>query len=353
MACLDSTAAPFLSVIIPNYNGVATIGACLEALLAADHDDYEVVVVDDGSTDGSVELIRSFPCRLLTQDTRRGASAARNAGAAAARGSFLFFIDADCLVLPDTMTAVERAVREYGAAVVVGGTYTPRAYDPGFFSSFQSTFINHFETKHPDDPDYIASHAMLIAADTFRAGGGFPEAFLPIIEDVEFSHRLRRAGYGLRMDPRILVRHVFNYDLGRSLANAYRKSRYWTLYSLGNRDLMADSGTASRELKINVAAWGVSVLLVLLGLLLWGAGSEPAMSEAGASSPVALLVTALVVQIANLLEQRQLLAAFARSGGPLFAVAAGLYYTLLYPLPVGLGAVRGVLAYLAGEDHGR
>lgn len=382
--CLNSSAAPLISVIVPNYNGAATIGGCLEALAASDHRNFEIIVVDDGSGDGSVALINSFikqhrnrqgqvrreaesACRLITLKRRRGASAARNAGAAAARGGYLFFIDADCLVLPDTLSLVARAAEEHGAGVVVGGTYTLQAYDAGFFSNFQSTFIHHFETKRLEEPDYIASHAMLIAADTFKAGGGFPEAFMPIIEDVEFSHRLRRHDFILRMAPQILVRHVFNYDLRRSLANAYRKARYWTTYSLANRDLLTDSGTASRELKINVAAWGVSLLLLLLALLLWWLGPESAAvvgelgnnsaaAGEGVASPWALLFTALVVQVANGLEQRPLLASFYRAGGIMFALGAGLYYALLYPLPVGFGALRGALGYLAGEEgmgHGR
>ena len=85
--------------------------------------------------------------------------------------------------------------------------------------------------------------------------GGFKENFLPILEDVEFSHRLRRTGFKLTMNPEILVRHIFNFTLIKSLKNAFRKSLYWTIYSLKNKDLLTDSGTASIELKFNVASF--------------------------------------------------------------------------------------------------
>jgi len=320
-------AAPYLSVVIPNHNGAATIGLCLEAVLASKTEvEFEVVVADDGSRDDSVAIIRRYPCRLVELPRQRGASAARNAGAAAARGEVILFIDADCIVLPETVTAAAMAGRRSGPEWIIGGTYTRLPYDRGFFSRFQSVFIHHFETKRLEAPDYVATHAMVIHAATLHAAGGFPEKFLPIIEDVEFSHRLRRLGYGMRMDPAILVRHLFNYDLRRSLKNAWRKSRYWTIYSLGCRDLLSDSGTASHELKINVLALALALTLLLAGL------------------PLAFALTIT----ANLWVQRHLLAAFFQTGGLPFALAAGAYYTLLYPLPVGLGGLVGAWQFYRG-----
>ncbi len=313
-------AAPFISVVIPNHNGAATIGLCLEAVLASAVEfAFEVVVADDGSRDGSREIIAAYPCRLVALAEQRGASAARNAGAAAAAGEVIFFIDADCIVQPDTLAAAAAAARATGPEGIVGGTYTRLPYDRGFFSRFQSVFINHFETKRLEAPDYVATHAMVIHAATLRAAGGFPEKFLPIIEDVEFSHRLRRLGYKMQMDPAILVRHIFNYDLTRSLGNAWRKSRYWTIYSLSHRDLLSDSGTASHELKINGAAFALAALLLAAG---------------PAAGPPFILA-------ANLWVQRRLLAAFYRADGLVFALAAGAYYLLLYPLPVGMGGLAG------------
>jgi len=98
---------------------------------------------------------------------------------------------------------------------------------------------------------------MAIHTAEFLASGGFDEQFLPILEDVEFCHRLRRAGYRLLMDPRVLVRHSFGFGFLGSLRNAARKVRFWARYSLGNRDLFADSGTASRGLKAAGALAGL------------------------------------------------------------------------------------------------
>jgi teichuronic acid biosynthesis glycosyltransferase TuaG len=71
----------FVSVIIPNYNGSATIAKCLGAVYSSDHAFFEVIVVDDCSTDHSTEIIGTFPCSLVKLDTHVGAAGARNMGA--------------------------------------------------------------------------------------------------------------------------------------------------------------------------------------------------------------------------------------------------------------------------------
>ncbi|UCD35747.1 MAG: glycosyltransferase, partial [Nitrospiraceae bacterium] len=195
----------FISVVIPNYNMAATIGRCLEAAFASMYGNFEVVVVDDHSDDNSVEVITSYPCRLIRLEGRAGTSRARNTGALNSRGDIIFFIDADCLLQKDTLSIVNRSAALAGPGVVIGGTYSPMPPDRDFFSRFQSAFVYYSETKKPDSPDYIAAHAMIIDAETFRRSRGFPEEFLPILEDVEFTHRLKRNGCRLLMNPDIQV----------------------------------------------------------------------------------------------------------------------------------------------------
>jgi GT2 family glycosyltransferase len=314
------------------HNGAKTIARCLEAALASRHPDYEVIVVDDASRDGSTEIVSGFPCRQIRLPCRRGAAGARNAGAAQARGELLFFTDADCLLRADTLAAACRAIAGCDPGTIVGGTYTPRPADDSFFSLFQSVFIHHAETKRAEHPDYVATHALAIGAETFRRHGGFAEGFLPILEDVEFSHRLRRAGCSLVMNAAIQVQHVFDFNLRRSLRNARVKAMYWTLYSLGNRDLLVDSGTASHELKANVA----SFVLGSLGIGAWMLTGATVWSG---------LAAALFG--CNLLANVRLLLRFRAVGGRAFAAAAAAYYLFLYPLAVGAGALGGTAMFLA------
>ena len=321
--------APFISVIIPNHNGEKTISLCLEGALASDHANYEVIVVDDCSSDSSVSIIEKYTCRLIRLADHGGASKARNTGAANSAGDVLFFIDADCIMQPDTLSRASAAYLENEPGVIIGGTYSWLPYDKNFFSIFQSVYIHYSETKNCRNPDYIASHAMLIPADIFQKSGGFNEQFMPILEDVELSHRLKRIGYDLHMDPLIQVQHIFNFTLARSLRNGIRKSKYWSIYSIKNRDMLSDSGTASRELKYNVLSCFLNVALLLLALL---------FKNGYLAAPVPLLFGS------NLYLNRSLVRAFHAVRGPFFAFLAVLYYTSLYPFAVGLGVSSAIFS---------
>lgn len=317
--------APRISVLIPNRNGASKLAQCLAAVCASTYPDFEIIVADDCSTDDSAMIASRHNARLIRLDSHLGAGAARNAAAREATGDALLFIDSDCVVLPDTLHIAARAF-EADPYACIGGTYTLRPFDPGFFSAFQSVFINHFETKRPT-PDYIATHCMLISRERFLATGGFSESFMPILEDVEFSHRIRRMGARLMMAPGLMVSHIFNFTLARSMRNAFRKTKYWVRYSVSAGDLASDSGTASIELKANVALWCMACLASAFAITI----QSPALLIA---PPIALAA----------LINRGLISRLFITMGPLFGALATLYYLTLYPLPITLGAIAGLAA---------
>jgi len=321
-----------ISIVIPNYNMAATIGHCLEAAFSSDYKNFEVVVVDDHSDDNSGEIIKKYPCKLICLESRSGTSKARNTGARNSRGEYIFFIDADCLLERETLSIVNRTVSFYGPNVMIGGTYTRMPFDRTFYSIFQSAFVNYSETKNTENPDYIAAHAMIVDGRTFEKSGGFPEDFMPIIEDVEFSHRLRRSGCRLVMNPDIQVRHIFNFTLLKSLRNAVRKSMYWNMYSLKNKDVFKDSGSASVELKTNVASCFLNFILIALFVLF---------------DMSAFLYPVPPLFMFNIFINRKLLRVFYETGGILFGSKALIYYTMIYPVPIAIGTLKAVIKWIA------
>lgn len=323
--------AALISVIIPNYNGEKTLELCLAAATSINDEAFEIIVVDDGSDDRSIDIIKRFPCTLIESSPHAGASRARNLGAQMARGEILFFTDADCLLQDNTLSQIRLMLSQTDSSTIIGGTYTPKPYDPSFFSRFQSVFIHYSETRNPLQADYIATHAMVITTERFRSSGGFAEDLWPILEDVEFSHRLRRAGVKLVMQQAIQVQHIFNFSLLDSFNNAVRKTRYWIQYSLDNRDLFADSGTASLEFKLNVGVFFICLLLLVFAF---------ALNNTGALAGI------LILFLANLYINRGLFKAFYDANGPVFSLGAGLYYCLAYPFPVAVGSVVGLADFL-------
>jgi hypothetical protein len=133
------------------------------------------------------------------------------------------------------------------------------------------------------------------------------------------------------MCPDILVQHIFNFTFTKSLRNAFRKSMFWTEYSLANRDAFADSGTASRELKANVAFLFVSLLLLLTSLI---------------SGKLMLLFFLPFIIVFNVFLSRGLIRAFHQTKGLSFAIRATFYYMTVYPLAIGAGALAGLWRFL-------
>ena len=114
-----------LSVIVPVFNGAATLHRCLDAIFASEGATFEVVVVDDGSSDESTAIARTFPCRVLELPRNRGVAAARNQGAEAAVHDILVFIDADMFVQRGTLAQIAGCFEADPGLGALGGTDVP------------------------------------------------------------------------------------------------------------------------------------------------------------------------------------------------------------------------------------
>jgi glycosyltransferase involved in cell wall biosynthesis len=112
---------PLVSVVVPCYNQARFLGEAIESVLAQSHPLFEVVVVDDGSTDDTSEVAARYPGVRLVRQENRGLSGARNAGLARSRGEYVVFLDADDRLLPGALEAgVERLEARPACALVAG-----------------------------------------------------------------------------------------------------------------------------------------------------------------------------------------------------------------------------------------
>ena len=168
----DAVARPDASIIIASYNSAAFLGEAIESALAQSGCTVEVIVVDDGSRDGSADVARRYPVKLLEQPNR-GACVARNRGIAASRGRHLVFLDGDDRMLPDAVrTGLEALARVPGAAMAYGGFHRISARGAFLTTSRQSAATtDHY--AHLLRRNSIVLHSALFTREAVERGGGF------------------------------------------------------------------------------------------------------------------------------------------------------------------------------------
>lgn len=214
---------PRISVIICAYNAVRTLAACLESCLSQDRSDYEVIVVDDGSTDGSAQILDSFAGRIrVITRSRGGPSAGRNAAVAASKAEFVAFTDSDCLVAKDWLSRLLDCFTDE-EVVSAGGLQKSPADESAFGRKVQSFlasagFIGEYARQ--SSAARVVSHNptcnVIYRRRVFEKAGGFLEGFWPG-EDVEFDYRVARECGKIVFTPRAVVCHYRPADLSAFL----------------------------------------------------------------------------------------------------------------------------------------
>jgi glycosyltransferase involved in cell wall biosynthesis len=197
--------SPSVSVVIAVFNGERFVAEAIESVFAQDHRPLEVVVVDDGSTDASANVARSFEDVLLLRQGNEGPAAARNAGVARSSGELITFLDADDRMASGRITT---QVRRLEAARTVGCVLMrqdvvlePPMAVPSWLRPF-------------DDRDDLVGGLMstaMVRRETFMAVGGFDGSYR-LCEDVDLLFRLREAGTVIEILPTVGVHRRIHRD---------------------------------------------------------------------------------------------------------------------------------------------
>ena len=200
---------PRVSVVVCTYNGARTIRDCLEGLRRLEYPNYEVIVVDDGSTDGTGGIAAGYECRLIRTENR-GLSSARNTGWKAASGEIVAYIDDDAY--PDRewlqyLAASFLSTQNVGHAAVGGPNIAPGsdgpiaqcvAHSPG---GPTHVLLSDLEAEH------IPGCNMAFRKSCLEAIGGFDEQFRVAGDDVDVCWRLQQRGWTLGFSPAAVVWH--------------------------------------------------------------------------------------------------------------------------------------------------
>ncbi|CAN5842027.1 hypothetical protein BH24DEI2_BH24DEI2_23430 [soil metagenome] len=168
---------PRFSLIIPTYNRAALLKRTLHSVFAQTFQDFETLVVDDGSADETVSLLESYADRVTAlRQANRGPGSARNLGVEHAQGEYVVFLDSDDLLLPWSLAVYDEVARAYGSAIILS--------KPDKFSDEAAFLATQREPLTVDTwPDYLAAArarypitvAAAVRTDVLRASGGFLE----------------------------------------------------------------------------------------------------------------------------------------------------------------------------------
>jgi GT2 family glycosyltransferase len=225
----DSTSRPQASVIVLNYNAGATLDRCIESLLAQEHADYELLLVDNASTDGSTQAVEARfgeapRLRIIRSATNTGCAGGRNLGMRHARGELFCFVDSDAFAEPTWLGAIVDAFQNPAVGVVasrllfarnprllngLGGAVNAQGYgfDIGFGEPVDYTEL-------ASSCLFASGNGLCARREVVDAVGGFDEVYFNYYEDVEFCLRARRAGYDVVPARDAILYHWFAGDPG-------------------------------------------------------------------------------------------------------------------------------------------
>jgi GT2 family glycosyltransferase len=211
---------PKVSVIVCSYNGGQTLEACLRSLKKVNYPDYEVVLVDDGSTDNTKEIVSHHPWVKAIHQPNMGLSVARNVGAAHATGEIIAYTDSDCMADPDWLYYLVGTLLSGNYAGVGGPNISPPA------QNWQQACV----AAAPGGPshvlltDVVAEHIpgcnMAFHRWAFEKIGGFDPEYRKAGDDVDFCWRLQQEGEVIAFSPSAIVWHYRRFTL-----KAFRKQQ--------------------------------------------------------------------------------------------------------------------------------
>ncbi len=264
---------PFVSVIVPVYNEEKTIEASIKSLLAIDYEFYEIIIVDDGSSDSTESIVQNYPVKYI-KISNSGPSKARNVGVSHASGEIVAFIDGDCIVDKNWLTELVKPYFFSDTIASVGGiqlskeekskvaTGISRVFKTRIGSA-GSTYCKTTQSRgYIEEMDHNPSCNTSYKKEIINEVGLYDEDLWPI-EDVELDHRIRTSGYRIVNNPKAIVWH-------------YRPSTIKSFFKMIKRYANARSVLGKKNRKLTSTIHYIpTIALIAFPFLLFSLGFVP------------------------------------------------------------------------------
>ncbi|HAJ56537.1 MAG TPA: glycosyl transferase [Candidatus Omnitrophica bacterium] len=297
----------FISVIVPVYNGAAYLSRTLSAIKRSNYRDFELIVTDDASTDGSLKIAKGFADIVVESDRRISSGAARNKGAQKSRGDILFFVDADVEITPEALSYIASEFGRNPGVSAFFGSYDDEPSFPGFFSQYKNLFHHFVHQQANVDAKTFWAGCGAVRRQAFINSGGFPETLRSSsIEDVLLGYRLTKLGAKIQVLKKLQAKHLKEWGFFDLLStDILRRAIPWTKLA-AKKGLPYDLNFKFADRLSAFCVWAL-----FFSLIFWN------------STPAALF---FILAASLLWLNRRLYVFFVKKRGARFAMAAVLFH---------------------------
>ncbi len=334
-------ANPEISVIIPVKNGGMIFEKCLLKIRQSQGASHEIIVVDDGSTDDSVEIAQRHSCRLVSLPDSSGPSHARNTGAKIASGDVLFFIDSDIIIPRDTLRKISGIFRESGTDAMTGVLAEGIPYD-NFSSQYKNLWMRYSYLNMPEKVALFYTSVAAIRREIFLKVGGFDTGYsMPSVEDTDFGRKLEAMGFSVHLRRSLEVEHHKHYSLPALIkTDCYRSS---SMVKLAMRDGLKNFFKGGNRTSVRTS-FIVGVLVYSFALICIPAGfALPSVKSS------CLFLSAIFIITAVLLNSHYLYWLKKQKGGWFFLKS--LFFILIDIPVVIIGILFGIAGFFRGQEY--
>ncbi len=316
-----------ISVIICTYNSENTIGDTLKSTFSSSCKDFEVIIVDDCSTDNTVSICKNFPVKIIELKENKGPAFARNTGVKNSKNDILIFLDSDVTFSPNLFNSMLTYMKNDPRIAGVGTFSSPIPLNQNFYSQYfalkeHRRLLGLFNGKGQDGTNFICTRCGCLKKSVFKDIGGFNESYRkPSIEDHEFSMRMKNK-YMILYDKTLFNSHHFPNTFLKICRRYYRNSSEMIQLNLKNK---IKKDASFRKDAYALLLINFSIILFIIGIFF-----KP------------LFLIWLITFLMAILVQRDLFIDFYKSDGLRFMIK-GCFFYCLFSILITMGLISGFL----------
>jgi len=269
---MTNTDSPLISVVISVYNGKGVIEDCIKSLYDSRFGPFEVILVDDHSTDGALEGLSSFPIRIVSNDGERGVSRARNLGIQQACAEIILLLDADILVSNDFLARVYQFFKANPEIHFLQGSYNPNSCYKNIMSEYKNLIFSF--RAHQEGKTYVSFiHSACVAGRTKVLKQYLFNTWFTRREDIEYGLRVSQDGFKIYHDPDFKVLHKRKFSFISFFRYQFVTARQMVFQRFSKQDKNISLELRRPQTQFYKKTWylrpvvSVLVILSLLGLL--------------------------------------------------------------------------------------